>query len=340
MKKLLALVVAAGLLAGCASTAPYAAVVNGRRLSQRDLNRELEAIRANRDYLAQVEQGFANQGRRVLGTGRGTFDSVFVARVLNRRIAFELVGEEVRRRKLRITAADLRRFRSELAGSVGERRLLDAFPRPYREELTRRSAEVAALQAALSKKVDADAVKAFYERNPQMFRETCVRHILVDTKEKAADLKARVTRGEDFAALAKAESKDKQGPTGGSAARGGDLGCVTTGSFVPEFEQAMAALQPGNVSDPVQTQFGFHLIEITGRKVKSLEEATPDIRRRLESQSEGRLEQFVARALTRSKIVVNPRYGKFVRSGGPPGVRAPRELRPATGSPPGPAPEE
>ena len=71
---------------------------------------------------------------------------------------------------------------------------------------------------------------AFYEENKATFDTyACVSHILVADKAKADDLAARIGRGEDFAALARAESTDNQGEGGGSAAKGGDLGCAGPG---------------------------------------------------------------------------------------------------------------
>jgi peptidyl-prolyl cis-trans isomerase C len=76
----------------------------------------------------------------------------------------------------------------------------------------------------------------------------------VATEEQAKDLKAQLDGGADFAELAKANSTD------GSAAGGGDLGWFGPGMMVKPFEDAVIALQPGQISAPVQTQFGWHLI--------------------------------------------------------------------------------
>jgi peptidyl-prolyl cis-trans isomerase SurA len=100
--------------------------------------------------------------------------------------------------------------------------------------------------------------------------QTKVRHILIrpsatlseaEVQRRVADIKDRLDTGkEDFAALARQYSAD------GSAAAGGDLGWIYPGDAIPEFERAMNALQPGQVSDPVITPFGVHLIQVLERR--------------------------------------------------------------------------
>jgi peptidyl-prolyl cis-trans isomerase SurA len=101
---------------------------------------------------------------------------------------------------------------------------------------------------------------------------TKVRHILVKTNEVIDDaearkrlfaLKTRIADGDDFATLARSHSDDK-----GSALKGGELGWVEPGSLVKPFEDAMAKLRVNEISDPVQSQFGWHLIQVLDRKDK------------------------------------------------------------------------
>jgi parvulin-like peptidyl-prolyl isomerase len=319
---------AAVALAGCSSFDSYAAEVNGERISQDELRGELNAILDNKPYLEQIDQDFAGdtQGQeRAIGEGKGTFNTVFVAAVLNRRIGFELIRQEVARRKLKVTPEQLRRTRQTLEERI-TKPVFNNFPKSYRDELVRIFTEQVVLEEALGRtSVDATAVKEFYDANPGAFDQTCVRHILVASQETAAAIKARLDAGEDFATIARAESTDNQVPNG-SAQQGGDLGCLPQGSLVPEFETAMAALQPGQVSPPVATQFGFHLIQVVERKTQTLEEATPQIRQSLQSQAPNPVGLYVNRAMTSAKIVVNPRYGRFVKSGPSPGVQAPKLL--------------
>jgi peptidyl-prolyl cis-trans isomerase SurA len=104
---------------------------------------------------------------------------------------------------------------------------------------------------------------------PVVVTQTHVRHILIKTSElvpetearnRLLEIKQRIKSAADFAAQAKRYSED------GSASQGGDLGWLSPGETVPEFENAMNALQPGQVSDAVQTHFGWHLIEVLERR--------------------------------------------------------------------------
>ncbi len=104
---------------------------------------------------------------------------------------------------------------------------------------------------------------------PVIVRQTHARHILIKTNElvpqaearrRLATLKERLDNKADFAELARLHSEDTSGSLGG------DLGWVSPGDTVPEFERAMNALEPGQISDPVQTPFGWHLIQVLARR--------------------------------------------------------------------------
>jgi parvulin-like peptidyl-prolyl isomerase len=89
---------------------------------------------------------------------------------------------------------------------------------------------------------------------------------------KAQDIKKKLAAGEDFAKLAQAESDDS-----GSGAKGGDLGEFKKGMMVPPFEQAAFAAKVGEVTDPVKSQFGYHIIKVEAHTTKTVEEAKPEI---------------------------------------------------------------
>lgn len=105
--------------------------------------------------------------------------------------------------------------------------------------------------------------------------QTRARHILLRTKEGVPDtemrerlarLRARIAAGEDFAELARVHSED------GTAPKGGDLGWLSPGETVPEFERAMNALKDGEVSQPVQSPFGWHVVQVLERRSEEMSE--------------------------------------------------------------------
>jgi EpsD family peptidyl-prolyl cis-trans isomerase len=118
-------------------------------------------------------------------------------------------------------------------------------------------------------KVSDQDVKDYYEKHKGDFAVGQIRasHILVKTEEEARKILERLKKGEDFAKIAKKSSIDS-----GSAKNGGDLGFFSAGQMVPEFEAAAVKLKPGEISEPVRTKFGYHIIKVTDKKVgKSVE---------------------------------------------------------------------
>ena len=173
-------------------------------------------------------------------------------------------------------------------------------------------AEVASLPAA----TDA-AVREFYDKNQDKFQQDeTVRasHILIkvpETADEAVRQKARAQiddvlkqakGGADFGKLAQQHSAD------GSAAQGGDLGFFGRGQMVPPFEQAAFALQPGQISDVVTTQFGYHIIKLTEKKPSSVvpfEQVSERIRQYLTQQGkQERARAFIDGVKSKSKIEV------------------------------------
>ena len=106
------------------------------------------------------------------------------------------------------------------------------------------------------------AYQAWLADNPER-EELLARHILVGSEDEALSVQSRLGEGEDFATLARLLSTDQ-----GSGANGGSLGWFAEGTMVPEFYAAANALKAGQISAPVQTQFGFHLIQLMERRVR------------------------------------------------------------------------
>ena len=166
-----------------------------------------------------------------------------------------------------------------------------------------------------SEKIGSDEVKAYYESNISKYGDPEQRrasHILIGsksgagesekakTRERAALVLAQIRKSPDsFVELAKKSSDDP-----GSASQGGDLGFFARGMMVRPFEDAAFRLKLNQISDPVESDFGFHIIKITGikaGKMKSMEQARPEIELELKKQRAGR--RFAEAAETFSNLV-------------------------------------
>lgn len=178
--------------------------------------------------------------------------------------------------------------------------------------------------------IDPAEVQAAYDAQ---FNLPTVSHILTETEEEAQAAADRIAAGEDFAAVAQEVSIDP-----GSGAQGGELGPLQPGAFVPEFEEAALELDAGEVSEPVETQFGYHIITVDepvpfAEVEEQLTQAITD--RQLAERFTALAERLDAEA----EITVDPVFGTWtgLTQGGlqPPGLDA--QTQPGL---PAPAPSE
>jgi peptidyl-prolyl cis-trans isomerase C len=168
----------------------------------------------------------------------------------------------------------------------------------------------------LASSVTTDLQRKHFEENKDKFAKVHARHILVRTagsrapvrpgqkelndaeaKAKADDLKKQIAGGADFGELAKKESDDTV-----SGAQGGDLGDFGHGQMVPEFDKVVFSLKPGEVSDPVKTQFGYHLIQV--QDVLGFESSQRDVA----AQTDKQVQQLMDDLKKNTKISVDESF--------------------------------
>jgi peptidyl-prolyl cis-trans isomerase C len=171
----------------------------------------------------------------------------------------------------------------------------------------------ALLEQTIEAAVTEEAARALYEETisgiePQ--EEVRARHILVPTEEEAKAAAERIAAGEEFAAVAADLSQDP-----GSAREGGDLGFFTKDRMVAPFAEAAFALQPGEVSEPVQSQFGWHVIKVEERR----EQPTPAFEEMREQ-----IESFLARR-AQQELILSLRDGATIERPGQAAGEAPAE---------------
>ena len=139
---------------------------------------------------------------------------------------------------------------------------------------------------------------------PGDWTQVCAAHILVETREEADDLKVQLDEGGDFAALATEFSIDP-----GSGANGGDLGCATPSGFVEPFAEATLVAELDTVTDPIESEFGFHLIVVNDR----IEAPTEDVRAYLsETRSQDALSTWFTAMIEGTDITVIDSVGVWV----------------------------
>lgn len=127
-------------------------------------------------------------------------------------------------------------------------------------------------------KVTDDEIKKYFEENKEEFAKVDASHILVEDEQTANDIKAKLDNGEDFASLAKEYSKDTA-----SAQNGGALGAFAKGKMVKEFEDAAFSMKEGEISAPVKSQFGYHIIKVNSIK-DSFEDSKEEITKKIKDQ--------------------------------------------------------
>ncbi len=179
--------------------------------------------------------------------------------------------------------------------------LLAGLPGEQRDDLVRRVATLLALEE--------DLVPEYFDENQADFDTLCVSHVLVGVEDRspeaaevrAEDLRRQLDEGAPFRRLARTESDDEA-----AAAEGGDLGCFVRGGgqFIAEFEEAAASLDAGETSDPVRTEFGYHLIRMRDRTPSPLEDVDDAVRQRL-----------LTGLIRGAQVTVDPRYGRWDERG-------------------------
>jgi peptidyl-prolyl cis-trans isomerase C len=149
-------------------------------------------------------------------------------------------------------------------------------------------------------------VRDYYDRHQREFTTSRTRasHILVKTKAEAEEVLERLKKGEKFGEIAKKKSLDRA-----SARNGGDIGYFSRGQIVPEFEEAAASLKIGQISGPVKTRFGYHIIKVTDRKagpVAEFDRVKEIIRQKLTGEKQKEAFDSYLEALTKKyKVEIN-----------------------------------
>ncbi len=188
----------------------------------------------------------------------------------------EMVVEKVLNDKYKVTDEEATKKLKELKEKMGDNfnTYMESNGVKNEEQLKEKLKLTFAFEKAIKATVTEKEIKDHYKPKLQ------ASHILVKDEKTAKEIKEKLNNGEDFAALAKQYSEDP-----GSKEKGGELSEFGPGMMVKEFEDAAYKLEAGQVSDPVKTSYGYHIIKLTDKKeLKSYEEEKENIRKELEQQ--------------------------------------------------------
>ena len=251
------------IAAGCSAVNPSALRVGNTRVSRDDIEADLKGYEKALLASAPTADDKAKlQGQ--LRTSKG-FKPDYTVAVLNRRvgsIALDTAFAASGAKSVTITA-ELRKRAEE---AMGGPKAFAALSKNLQDRELRLVSLPALLAAKKAKTLGTP--EQFYKANSGRFvLEACTRHILIADKARLEAVREKIVAGADFAELAKLESTDT-----GSGSQGGDLGCGDPKQFVPEFANAVRTLKVGELSKPVQTQFGYHLIQVRSRKIAPFEQ--------------------------------------------------------------------
>jgi peptidyl-prolyl cis-trans isomerase D len=241
---------------------------DGRFIGTQEIRRLLELQGSTpQEFEADLRRSLVRERLETLVAGVATVTDAEVEREYRRR------NEQIRSEYVRVEAsqAGLDATDDEIKARFEKQR--DAYRLPERRVVSFALLDESALRRRVTV-TDRD-IEAYYQENKDEFREeeqACASHVLVkvktdpaekdghtdaEAKALAAKLLEAVRGGEDFAAVARKSSEDQ-----GSASRGGDLGCFPRGRMLPEFEGAAFSMEAGEISDPVRTSLGYHIIRL------------------------------------------------------------------------------
>lgn len=269
-KKLLILItLAALLLTACGGgndgiPEDAVAMVNGSPISRTTYENTLALMKMN--YEMEMGPGFFDEPDNEEGL---TLLDTIKEQVLERLIFTEIILQDAVEHGIELEEEEFNETMEMFMGFIEEDEELNTFMAQnnisedyFREEMRKELLMMQYQEHYVThiNITDEDA-RAYYDNNLEMFasNQVSASHILVEDEALAVDLKAQLDDGADFAELAVAHS------TCPSAAQGGDLGYFGRGQMVPEFENAAFAMEVGDISDPVQTQLGWHIILLTDR---------------------------------------------------------------------------
>lgn len=322
---------AAGLVYEVSQSNAYIGTVDGQRIPLAEYTRTLAS--RQRQLAGQLGVNLGGpQGQQMMAEVKQQVVQSLVNRQImldeaaSRSLSVSSAEVDAELRKIRSQFPDQQTFDKALAQSGFS---IDALRHEVREgAIVRKLRDQLTSDATVSV---ADA-HAYYEKNLGQFtvpEQVEASHILVKTLKEADDIEAKLKSGADFAALAKQYSLDA-----GSKDKGGDLGFFPRGRMVKPFEDAAFSLKPGQISAPVKSQFGYHIIKggpHEPQHVQPFDQVRASIvAQLLQQKKDVEFQAWEAKARAGAKVVIRPRYAPLAPASGPGAPIGPAQSAPAT----------
>lgn len=262
--------------------------------------------------IEEVEQGVVDAeanpqvAQALEGDESGEVRAGMEAQLLTSRIRSELVAQGAEDLGITVTEEDIAAERETLIEQTGGQ---EAFEQALaesglsEEEIDRRLRDQL-LQQRVLEEIAPEITEEEVATRLEEDYVGAARHILVETEEEAQDVVDQLNSGADFGELAQETSTDPS-----AAQNSGDLGLIPVGQTVPEFEEAVASGEPGEIVGPIETQFGFHVIEVYEPDQQVVEDQIRG--EALQESGQAALQGWLAEQAEEIGVEVNPVYGEW-----------------------------
>ena len=291
------------VLAACGVGRPPAATVGGDRITDDQLAQDIPAFR----FLSAINQ--APCGQAIEGE---TAQSACARFTLTTLIQEDLVKGYARAHHVTVAPSEVTKALTDLRSALGD--TLDqqlAAENLTERDLTDIVGRILLFNdvqtAVATSRVDDAQLRQLYQEQRLQFTQIHAKHILVKTRAQALRIEHEVT-AQNFGRLAEENSIDP-----GSASNGGDLGPLQASSLNPTFVQAALKLQPGEISEPIHTGFGWHIIQLVSVDVRPFDQVRDQLAGPLRASA---FTDWLQEQLGSRRITVNPKYGRFDLSTG------------------------
>lgn len=289
---------------------PAAAVVGGNKITVEEISRARERFEQTMQFERLAQEGDESAIKR-------QFEQGFLAQEIRRQV-LEPRAEEF---GIEVTEEEVQERMDQIESGYGSP---SAFAEALREQgLTVPDLRILVRDRTLEEKMRAEItqdvgateeeVAEYYEEHLQEFTVFRARHVLVENEQRAREISQELAslkgqaRDDAFARLARRESLDQQ-----SGEQGGDLGFFGSGDLVKPFENAAYSLDIGEISEPVQSEFGWHVIEVLERATDPLSAVDDQIEEDLSGPARDEAwNEWVMEAYEEVDVEVNPRYGEL-----------------------------